>query len=858
MSEEKLTPLMQQYFRIKAEYQDCLLFFQVGDFYELFFDDAKKAAACLAIALTKRGKSNGEDIPLCGVPVHALEFYLLKLIKAGFKVALVDQVSKPIPGTVVERKVTRVFTPGTLTETTMLDDKSASYILSCYGDGRRWGLLFGELLTAQLFATTVPLNDIRVVEAELVRFFPDEVVLPERFEKTDMYRMIRSYGYPVSLVAEKKYEVDPVPAWMSQQFDSNLLSRINEQTAIAGSVSLLYDYLKRTNEASLSQMRNVQFYDADDYLVIDPATQKNLEIVINSHDGSRKNTLLSVLDGATTAMGSRTIKKWLQRPLVNVKSIMQRQEVVSALVENVSLSTHLEIQLSQFSDIERIIGRLGLGRALLSDIVALKQTLKRVPALKAQSEALKKYTLVQSLLDKMGDFNALTNFLECALNEDSASQYRIKKGFDEQFDRLLDLVTHAEKKILEFEQQEITKTGIGSLKVIYNQVFGYSIEITKTHHALVPEHYKQQQTLANRSRYIVQELVDLEREIVSARARIDDVEKMLFESVVNAVTQELSRLRPLAAAIACLDGLLGFARVAYQQRYVAPTFTEKHSLSIEQGRHPVVEQVLQEGFVANDVALHDEQSLIILTGPNMGGKSTYLRQAALISLMAQCGSLVPAKKAELFLVDRIFSRIGSGDNLAAGKSTFLVEMEETAIICSQATNRSLVILDEVGRGTSTYDGIALAQAICEYLLTKVGARTLFATHYHELTALESTYEAVKNYHMKSHRTNAGITFFHSVVPGPAYASFGIDVARLAGLPAPVVDRAEFLLTHLKQDAHPQTVFTPALEVTNFEKPQKDPKMAEIAEIIRLFDLDAMTPKQAYFCIAELQEKLKKV
>lgn len=860
MSEEKQTPLMQQYFRIKAEYPDCIVLFQVGDFYELFFDDAIRAAACLAIALTKRGKSEGKDIPLCGVPVHALEFYLLKLIKAGFKIALADQVSKPIPGTIVERKVTRVFTPGTLTETTMLDDKSASYILTCYGDTNHWGLVFGEVLTAQLFATTVSRSDIRVVEAELVRFFPDEIVLPVSLEKTDMYRMMRSYGYPVSLVEPAIREEDSYKEWMNHQFEPSLRNRIEQQTAVAGSVSLLYDYLKKTNESALSQMRNVNFYQADDYLMIDPATQKNLEIVVNSHDGTRKNTLLSVLDEAVTPMGSRTIKKWLQRPLTNLKGILQRQEVVAALAENVQLCTLLEQTLSQFSDIERIIGRLGLGRALANDIIALKETLKRIPRLTHLALQINTFVLVQSLLDKMSDFQGLVHYLESALNDDTSLQYRIKKGFSKEFDTLFDLVAHAEQKILLLEQQESTKTGIGSLKIIYNQVFGYSIEITKTHQALVPEHYKQQQTLANRNRYVIQELVDLEREIISARGRIDSVEKSLFESVVGVVIKELNRLRPLAAAVAYLDGLVGFAKVAYSQRYVAPTYTENSTITIEQGRHPVVEKVIADGFVANNTILNDDESLIVLTGPNMGGKSTYLRQVALIALMAQCGSLVPATNAELFLVDRIFSRIGSGDNLAAGKSTFLVEMEETAIICAQATNKSLVILDEVGRGTSTYDGIALAQAICEYLLTKIGARTLFATHYHELTELEQKYAGIKNYHMKSHRTNAGITFFHTVLPGPAYASFGIDVARLAGLPAPVVDRAEFLLAHLKQDGQIQTKehFLPAFEANCTENVQKDPKMMEIAEIIRLFDLDAMTPKQAYFCIADLQERLKKL
>lgn len=869
MNTEKHTPLMQQYFDIKHQYIDTLLMFQVGDFYELFFDDAKLASAFLAITLTKRGKNKGQDIPLCGIPVHALNHYLRKLIKGGFKVALCDQLTKPIPGTVVERGVTQVFTPGTLTDSLMLDDKSASYLLALYPTNDHYGLIFSELLTAQLFATIIPADNKRSIEAELSRFFPDEILLPNSTLGKSQATYLKQLGYCTSFAPQEDIAGEPVAkAWLEQQFNEPTRQRVTREPVLTKTFDIFYTYLQKNNGQALNQFKSIQFYEPEDYLILDRSTQKNLEIITNNNDGTRKNTLFAILDKAKTAMGSRTIKKWLLRPLVDLEAIMQRQQVVTTLHAQLDMLQQLEELLGQLADLERIIGRIALKRALVNDYRALQQSLDLLPELKIVISQLKT-PLSKSIQERLIDFTPLSSLLQSSLSDDTTIPYIIKTGFDHELDHLRNLAENGQREIAKLEQQEIERTGINSLKIRYNNISGYYIEITSSNLTLVPEHYKHQQTLANRQRFVTPELIQLERDLTRAQNEVSIIEAAVFDRVKREVETMLNPLRHVAQALAYLDGLVGFARAGYDYRYTTPTFNQNQEIMITKGRHPVIEATMQQPFVGNDTILNDQQTLLIITGPNMGGKSTYLRQVALISLMAQCGAMVPADHANLAILDRIFTRIGSADNLAEGKSTFLVEMEETATICTQATKNSLVILDEVGRGTSTFDGIALAQAIIEHIFLVIGARCLFATHYHELTTLATEHNAIKNYHLQCKKIGDALHFLHTIAPGIAQGSFGLEVARLAQLPPLIVQRATIILKNMEEKTMLNQNINPIFPVADHHVSEEittkitnlkiqENRFAEIISMLRAIDLNELSPKQAFDRLWDLVCEAKKL
>lgn len=863
--QQDLTPLMRQYFAIKHDYPDSLLFFQVGDFYELFFEDAQTASGVLGIALTARGKNKGEPIPLCGVPVHALDHYLVKLVKAGFKVALCDQLEAPQPGKVVERGVTRVLTPGTLTESTLLDAKSASYLFSFFPTEDAWGLLFGELLTAQLFATVVPHDAERHVDTELGRFFPDEIVLPATHEGKRLQSFFRQRGYFVSLADETLYGgaiKESAHTWMKQQFDEQTRERLAGMPVLSDALSLMYGYLKKNQERALDSFTGVTFYAPEDFLVLDPSTQRNLELVVNMHDGSRKNTLLEVLDGSVTPMGSRMIKKWLVRPLVKKEPIVMRQDAVGAFVRDHLLLRQVSEQLERIGDLERCVGRIMLNRALPYEYAALGEALGAVPSLR-ETLMVQPEALLHAVAQSFGDFKGLSLLLKAAVQNDPSQAGIIKPGFDQKLDAVRDLVLNAHQRILDLERAEQEATGISSLKIRYNQAHGYSIEVTKTHFDTVPERYTRRQTLVGRERFVTPELLALEQEITQARLHIETLEKEVFERVKCEVAVYGSSLRKLAHALATLDALVGFAVVAGQRNYVRPAITQGRDIVIADGRHPVVERVSSRSFIPNSTSLTDEAAVWLITGPNMGGKSTYLRQVALTCLMAQCGSFVPAAKASMPLLDRIFTRIGASDNVAAGKSTFLVEMEETATICSQATAKSLVILDEVGRGTSTFDGLALAQAVVEYVHTQIKARCLFATHYHELTQLQEHIPGIVNYYAASKKTGDGLLFLYRIVPGIADGSFGIEVARLAKLPKNLIARAEEILAALKKievmqgDAVADQVQKRETPVAWEPAIRADAdRFQAIADRLRAVDGDTLTPKAAFDLVWELKDQVE--
>lgn len=850
-NKQEHTPLMQQFHDIKKEYPDTLLFFQVGDFYELFFDDAKMAAAYLGIALTARGKSNGTPIPLCGVPLHAKDHYLTKLIKGGFKVAICDQLGQPRPGTVVERGVTQVLTPGTLTDENLLDAKSASYLFSFYPGETEWALVFGELLTAQLWATVIPAQSDRILEAELSRFFPDEVLLPNLKIAKQFGSVFKRMGFFTSVV-ETSTDAQQ-DEWFSG-FNTTAQAALSNHNALKLALRYFYAYVKKTQHTSLDQFNNLYIYKPDDFLYLDAATQRNLELIRNAQDGGRPHTLLSMLDGATTPMGSRMIKKWVQRPLLKKQAIEQRQDAVACFINDVSFSQIMQQLLSPIGDLERVVGRIALGRAHKHDYVSLKFALRILNDIRHELHSKLAIILLQVIYKHLGDFDALYQFLHAAIHDEPGEQI-VKKGFDKQLDHMRDLVHSASGKILALEQQEQNSTGINSLKIRYNQVHGYYIEVTNANKDLVPERYVRQQTLVGKERFTTPELQQLQHEIINARSNIEQREQEVFLQVKQYVGEFLNPLRKLAHALAHLDALHGFGKIAYNFGYVRPIFHESHDIMIKNGRHPVVEHTRDSGFIPNDTQLTDQESLWIITGPNMGGKSTYLRQVALICVMAQCGSFVPAQAANLALLDRIFTRIGAGDNLAAGKSTFLVEMEETASICTQATKNSLVILDEVGRGTSTFDGLAIAQAVVEYLYQKVGARCLFATHYHELTKL-SQFPGIASYYASSKKTDSGIIFLYKMINGVADGSFGVEVAKLAHLPHEVVERAKQLLRDLTKQGAIGAPVTDDLLVQEYEKlrvenAQMRDQMAQMErdrkalQELKSIDFDNLSPKKAF-------------
>ncbi len=881
------TPLMQQYLDIKIDYQDTLLFFQVGDFYELFFDDAKQAAAFLGIALTARGKNKGEPIPLCGVPLHAIDHYLSKLVKGGFKVALCAQLEDPKPGTLVKRGVNKVLTPGTLTDEQLLNERSASYIFSLYPAGDSWGLLFSELLTAQIFMTTIPVGAEKILESELSRFFPDEVLLPDGVKTKELQAYFKKLGYFTTVVHAEHEQSIEQKSWVEKQFSLPIHTQLADNESMRQALYYFYAYMAKHQRSSLDLFTNISFYKSDDFLMLDAATQRNLELVKNAHDGTTKNSLLSVLDKAKTAMGSRMIKKWILRPLVKKEAIMQRQDVIALCCSEIILVNTLEQLLSKIGDAERVIGRIALQRASLHDYSALSRMLMIIPQLKNSLCAYSNILLIRIIADGLGDFDALSDLLTRALHDEPSSEFIIKQGFDNKLDQMRLLVNNSNERIMELESAEQKATGISSLKIRYNAIQGYYIEVTNTHLSSIPERYRRLQTLVGRERFITPELQQLQHGIESARKDITQYEAQLFDAVKQQIAQHIAALRKSAYAVAHIDALLSLSILAYEQGYVRPTLNENRDIVIFKGRHPVVEQALSNTFIPNDTNLTDEQSLWIITGPNMGGKSTYLRQVALISVMTHIGSFVPAQSASIALLDRVFTRLGASDNVSEGKSTFLVEMEETAMICTHATEKSLVILDEVGRGTSTFDGLAIAQAVVEYIFSTIQARCLFATHYHELTYLQSTHPGIVAYSAASKKTPSGIVFLYTMVRGVADGSFGIEVAKLAQLPMSVIQRSCVLVEEFAQGSDRGTAMltrqitqnnlldwgynkiVPAisenndrqtllqecmrLQAENEQLIQKSDKAQRMVSMLQQVDFDSLSPKKAFDLLWECKD-----
>jgi len=793
------TPMMQQYLALKSDHPSILLFYRMGDFYELFFDDAKKAAALLDISLTKRGQSAGQPIPMAGVPYHAVEGYLARLVQLGESVAICEQIGDPATSKgPVERKVVRIVTPGTVTDEALLNERQDNLLCAVFEQRGQFGLAQLDLSAGRFLINQVASSSD--LTALLQRLNPAELLYPELFNQPALLQQRKgSRRRP-----EWEFELATAKRLLCQQFGTkDLLSfGVDEAPVALMAAGCLMQYVKDTQRASLPHIRAIALERADDYIVLDAATRRNLELTQNL-SGGYDNTLASVLDRNQTAMGSRLLKRWIHAPLRNQANVNARLETVQELTDDVE---SLQPALKNIGDIERVIARLALRSARPRDFARLRQALAQLPALQ-QDLHFATTPLLQRIARDSEPLPELQQLLTEAIVEAPPVLIRdggvIADGYNSELDHFRALATGATDYLAELELRERERTGIASLKVGFNRVHGYYIETGRSSDSKVPPEYIRRQTLKNNERYIIPELKEYEDKVLGSQSQALALEKQLYEQLFEQISPYLSQLQQLAQALAELDVLCTFAERALSLNYCRPQLQSEPGISVEQGRHPVVEQVLTEPFIANPLNLNAGRRMLMVTGPNMGGKSTYMRQTALITLMAYIGCYVPAASAVLGPVDRIFTRIGASDDLASGRSTFMVEMSETATILHHATEQSLVLMDEIGRGTSTYDGLSLAWACADYLATRIKALTLFATHYFELTELAATLDGVVNVHLDAVEHGDDIFFMHHVQDGAASKSFGLQVAQLAGVPKAVINQARQKLSQLEQQGREQ-------------------------------------------------------
>ena len=806
---EDLTPMMKQYHEVKRRFPGKLVFFRLGDFYEMFYEDAVCASRELEITLTSRNKDKlGAPIPMCGVPYHSVDGYIARLMKKGYKIAICEQVEDPRTAKkLVHREVTRVLTPGTVVEEMLLEPKDHNY-LGCLSVAEQGlGLAFMDLSTADFLATQF-LGEGAWQKAvdELTRFAPRELVIPDHSSDGLRQKLFREWSedWVSSPVEDWAFNVDYAQRVLLEHFNLASLDGFGAegQTQAIAAAGALVHYLRDSQLASLGKVATLRFFEPSDFMKLDASTVSNLELV-HTVDGAKKGSLLSFLDLSRTGMGARLLKSWLLLPLLDLAELEQRQDSVQALTYSVQLHGRLAGRLSEIHDLERLISRVMIGVASPRELLSLRDSLKIVPSLRLLLMELKAQRLAE-ICEQLDDMSDLVALIETSISDDPPASSNdpgiIRKGYSQELDELREIRHSGKGFIAALEARERQKTGISSLKVKFNQVFGYFIEVTKSNLSLVPPSYMRKQTLVNCERFVTEELQQYEEKVLGAEERIAVLEKELFIEIRKAVSLQGKRVQSTARLIGELDAYASLSEVAVKHDYVRPKLTNEDEIYIRQGRHPVVE-LQSQPFIPNDLYLNSTtDQLIILTGPNMGGKSTYLRQTALIVILAQMGSFVPAKEARLGCLDRIYTRVGASDNLARGRSTFMVEMIETANILNTATNRSLILLDEVGRGTATFDGLSLAWAIAEYMVQNPlhKAKTLFATHYHELTKLAHIHPGVKNYCMAIQEAGKEIVFLRKVTPGAADKSYGIEVARLAGMPRDVLARAHEILERLER------------------------------------------------------------
>lgn len=847
------TPMMQQYLRLKAENPDILLFYRMGDFYELFYDDAKRASELLDISLTKRGASAGEPIPMAGVPFHAVEGYLAKLVQMGESVAICEQIGDPATSKgPVERKVVRIVTPGTVTDEALLSERVDNLIAAIYHHNGRFGYATMDI-TSGRFQLSEPQTEEEMA-AELQRTSPRELLFPEDFS-------------PVHLMASRQgnrrrpiweFELDTAKQQLNQQFGTRDLVGFGVEQAKLGlcAAGCLIQYVKDTQRTALPHIRSLTWDRQDQSVILDAATRRNLELTHNLAGGT-DNTLAEVLDHCATPMGSRMLKRWIHQPMRDNATLNQRLDAITELKET-ALYGELHPVLKQIGDIERILARLALRSARPRDLARLRHAMQQLPELHSVMSELKQPHLSE-LRTHAEPMNELCDLLERAIKENPPVVIRdggvIADGYSAELDEWRDLANGATEFLERLEAEERDRHGIDTLKVGYNNVHGFYIQVSRGQSHLVPPHYVRRQTLKNAERYIIEELKQHEDKVLNSKSRALTLEKQLWEELFDLLLPHLEQLQQLAASVAQLDVLQNLAERAENLEYCRPTLVQEAGIHIQGGRHPVVERVMNEPFIANPIELNPQRRMLIITGPNMGGKSTYMRQTALIALMAHIGSYVPAESASIGPLDRIFTRIGASDDLASGRSTFMVEMTETANILHNATRNSLVLMDEIGRGTSTYDGLSLAWASAEWLAKEIGAMTLFATHYFELTELPNVLPHLANVHLDAVEHGDGIAFMHAVQEGAASKSYGLAVAGLAGVPKPVIKNARAKLQQLELlSSQPAETRKPSrVDIANQLSLIPEPSVVE--QTLAGIDPDQLTPRQALDMLYQLKKLL---
>ena len=860
----ELTPMQRQYQLIKADHQDCILFFRLGDFYEMFNDDARLAARELDLTLTTRdrGKPEEEQTPMCGVPYHSVDAYIARLVQKGYKVAICEQMTDPaLAKGLVEREVTRIVTPGTVTESCMLEESRNNYFAALYGQDGKYGLAFCDISTGEFYVTVC--DSAAAAASELGRFSPAEVIRCNADDPMLDAALFQRLHCCVDEGSAAVFACEQAEAVLERHFGSPMagLGLSGLPAAIAAAGGLLQTLLT-LQKNDLAHIRTLQYYTTGRFMELDMDARRNLELTETMRSKEKKGSLLWVLDKTHTAMGARMLRSWLEKPLLDPVQIGRRHSAVEELVACPIIRGELEQALKGVTDLERVMARISGGTVNARDMLGLASGLRALPAVKAQLSATES-PLLQRLAQTIDPLTECADLIENTLEEKPPLTIRegglIRKGANAEADRLRDIMEGGTGTIAAIEAAEKEQTGIRTLKVSYNRVFGYYIEVSKSFTDQVPAHYIRKQTLANCERYITQELKELEDQVLTAKDRLTALEYQLFVELREFMAQQTARVQATAAAVAAADTLCSLAAVAVQRGYCRPEIGLDGEISITDGRHPVVEVMLKDSlFVPNDTRLGAADNQVsIITGPNMAGKSTYMRQVALIVLMAQMGSFVPARSARIGLVDRVFTRIGASDDLASGQSTFMVEMTEVASILKHATSRSLLILDEIGRGTSTYDGMAIARAVLEYAASpkRLGAKTLFATHYHELSTIEAELPNVKNYNIAVKKRGDQMIFLRKIVPGATDDSYGVEVAKLAGLPNAVISRAREILSDLEsgEGQHRQVVTVPN---EDDQISMLDLRSQQVCAALEAITVETLTPIEAMNELYKLKRMLQ--